>query len=146
MPCDGMGYHFDKEKNVIRIPFSKTVFATILKYRHLSIDINNKIYLKRFRFVFSDKPIFKPNLTTMNIWKRYLRKRKMNKEILFSLREPFKINEALEVKILQNLIFRALRGDRNAERIFLNYTPNGMDKSELVACLQDWYLFVKGLR
>jgi len=145
LPCDGFNYIISGKEESHRILFKSAEFATILKFKMLGINFRRTIYIKELKIVYSNIPLFIPTMDVEDMQKRYIKsKGNEDKEWEFSfgdLRDGEV--EKLELKILQNLVHKALLGDKNAENLFLNFSPTSADKGEYISCIHDWYLSCK---
>ena len=151
--CDAVIYKIDYNKNLQKINFKNLKFANILRFRNLTIDIvkengssvdsGKKIFIKEIKFLYSDKPQFKPSMTVKDIKSRYVRN--IDKESWeFPFSDPPKPEEEfLEIEVMRNLIFYALTGDVISEKLFMSYKPSHADAGEIHDALITWYEMTK---
>jgi hypothetical protein len=117
-------------------------YPSVLKGRVFSLfllDCNQaggKLEIAEIKFEFSDTPTMKPVLTAKEIKtavKALIKPNAKSWNFADDEKEPNK------EKYLSHLMYYGLRGDAEAENLFLSYIPHGTDLNEEQSEIESWY-------
>ncbi len=124
----------------------ENAFLKLMRVRTVAVEMEEKegkgaaLWLNEIEPQFASGPSFVPTMKLNEIAAKYA---KENADWSFNNKD---MKETIEEEVLANLIFYALNGSKQAEKMFQHFSPPSADSGEWASFLQAWYEQEKGMR
>ena len=140
---DHFKYTLEKTGKEQQIPFSNGLYSSILRTKALTLDILNcyqsstqdKVGFREIGFKFMDKPAFNATMTINEIKRRFVKGKKR-----WYIDFPDPANPPIIIDTIRaNLVYEALKGNKEAESLLNSYIPKGSFSGEEHSYFLRWF-------